>query len=358
MLGSMCAVTAAAGEIPGEVAADEAVFEAPAVLRILWADPQHMAEHIALWSLTHLGPRAGAAVAKLRSQHPDAGRDELERLVIGQQARTAMTEGAFVGGPFIALIPVAFCASLLAQAQMVFELAALGGREPRDQMRVADLLVLLGAYDSAAEANSGLAAVPRDAKQHRGKKLPPGTRWAMVRRMAYLLEVLGPAEENRSRLRAALGWAGVTALFLAGLVLPLVWVPYMAYVSRRSTVRLGERARAYYAAGQAGEAGVTVRRRQVVRAGGTAALARTVLLVVVPVVVALVALLTGFSFGSGRWVGAGITLISVSALATVGWLGYRWWRHRRAARRLRSQAAPPTAPVIRAPSPPDRNLPG
>jgi len=100
---------------------------------------------------------------------------------------------------------VAFCAALLAQAQMVFELAALAGRDPHDQMRVADILVLLGAYGSAEEANAGLAAVPRDPKQHHGKKLPAGSRWGMVERMAYLLEVLGPAEENRSRLRAALG---------------------------------------------------------------------------------------------------------------------------------------------------------
>ena len=88
---------------------------------------------------------------------------------------------------------------------MVFELAALAGRDPHDQMRVADILVLLGAYGSAEEANAGLAAVPRDPKQHHGKKLPAGSRWGMVERMAYLLEVLGPAEENRSRLRAALG---------------------------------------------------------------------------------------------------------------------------------------------------------
>jgi hypothetical protein len=27
------------------------IFEAPALLKILWADPQNMAEHLALWSL-------------------------------------------------------------------------------------------------------------------------------------------------------------------------------------------------------------------------------------------------------------------------------------------------------------------
>ena len=32
----------------------DAVFEAPAVLRMLWADPQYMPEHLALWSLKRL----------------------------------------------------------------------------------------------------------------------------------------------------------------------------------------------------------------------------------------------------------------------------------------------------------------
>jgi predicted negative regulator of RcsB-dependent stress response len=39
-------------------------------------------------------------------------------------------------------------------------------------------------------------------------------------------------------------------------------------------------------------------------------------------------LLTGLTFAGGHWVDAGIVLIAVSMLATVGWLGYRWWRHR------------------------------
>jgi hypothetical protein len=47
------------------------VYEAPAVLRLLWADPQYMPEHIAVWSLKYFGPRAQSAVTQLReSQAP------------------------------------------------------------------------------------------------------------------------------------------------------------------------------------------------------------------------------------------------------------------------------------------------
>ena len=96
-----------------------------------------MAEQLVVWSLARFGPRAEKAVEKAKQEHPGAGRQELEDLVTRSQARVAATEGAFIGGPFIVLMPVAFCAALLAQAQMVYELAAVSGRDPRDAMRAA-----------------------------------------------------------------------------------------------------------------------------------------------------------------------------------------------------------------------------
>jgi hypothetical protein len=319
----MQAVTPAIEQEPREI---DPIFEAPAVLRIVWADPQHMAEHIAIWSLSHFGGRARTVVAKLRTAHPDASRDELEQRVIDRSARIAMTEGAFVGGPFVVLMAVAFCAALLAQAQMVFELAAISGHEPDDEKRAADLLVLLGAYATTDEASHALATMPRSATEG-GKRLPRGTRWNTIKRMGYMLEVFGSGEE-RSRLRNAMGWIGITILFVVGIAMPLVWVPYMAYSSRRYTILMGEKARAFYASEDRGHAGVAVRTR--VRVGGAAALVRTLALVVLPIVAVVLALVFGVSFGQGSWIGSGIVLIATSVLATAGWLGYRWVRLRRA----------------------------
>jgi hypothetical protein len=311
--------------------ADDLVFEARGLFPILWADPQYMPEHLAVWTLTRFGPRAGAAVEKLSARDPAPDRDELERLVITRQTRVAMAEGAFVGGPFTILLPIAFCATLLAQGQMVLELAAVAGHEPTDGIRAAELLVLLEVYPTVEEAKAALERMSPDPKSHKGKKLPRGSRWNMIVRMAYLLQVLGTGPE-RSRLRAALGWAGLGFLVLVGQVLPLVWVPYMAYVSRRGSLLLGGRAREYYAARKAGETGVVARGRPVVRVGGAAALARTISLVLLPIGAGLIALLAGISLTGGEWVTAGLALIVASFLATVGWLGYRWWRHRRRSR--------------------------
>ena len=181
-----------------EDAGEEAVFEAPALLRILWADPQYMPEHLAIWSLKRFGPRASAAVEKLRSANPDAGPGDLERLVIEHQTRVSMTEGAFVGGPFIILIPVAFCAALLSQAQMALEVAAINGYAPSDQMRAADLLVIQGAYGSTEDASAALAKMARDPKRREGKKLPRGSRWSMIKRMAFMLGLMGAAGDEKA----------------------------------------------------------------------------------------------------------------------------------------------------------------
>jgi hypothetical protein len=283
-----------------------------------------MPEHIALWSLKYFGPRAGASVERLRREHPDASREELEPLVIAHQTRVAMTEGAFVGGPFLVLIPVAFCAAMLAQAQMALEQAALAGYAPVDAMRAADLLVLQGAYASTADAHAALDKVARDPNPD-GKRLPRGTRVDMVRRMAYLLGVLGSGDPGRSRLRNTLGWVGVGVVVLVGLVLPLVWVPYMASAMRRSALRMGARASEFYSTRGSSEAGVAVK-PGTVHVAISASLVRMLVLILIPVVVAVVAWFTDTDLLGGRWVSAVIFLLALSALTTVGWLAYRWWR--------------------------------
>jgi hypothetical protein len=322
--------TAHAGELQDDSSRPEeaAVYEAPAVLRLLWADPQYMPEHLALWSLKYFGPRASSAVEKLRESHPTADVSELEAAVIEHQTRVSMTEGAFVGGPFIVLLPVAFCAAMLAQAQMALELAALAGYAPDDEMRAADLLVIQGAYSTTEEASAALARLTRDPKRREGKRLPHGSRISMVKRMAFMLGLLGSSDEKPSRLRSALQMAMVGAVFLVGLVLPLVWVPYMALAFRKSGLRMGAHASAFYAERRSEEAGVIVRKAPTVRIAMSAGVVRMVALIALPVVVAVIALLTGADIGSGKWVSAGIFLIVLSALATLAWFGYRWWRRR------------------------------
>jgi hypothetical protein len=70
--------------------------------------------------------------------------------------------------------------------------------------------------------------------------------------------------------------------------------------------------------------------------GIAAGFARMTLLIALPVVVAVIALLTGVDIGGGRWLSAVILLLAISALATTAWFVYRWRRH--------SQRPAPAAP--------------
>jgi hypothetical protein len=319
-----------AAELRGKDRRDQdELARAPALMRLLWADPQFMPEHLAIWSLRYFGPRAQREVDGLRAGHPEAEPAELQSLAIQRRTRVAVTEGAFVGGPFIVLIPVAFCAALLTQAQMALELAALNGYAPDDEMRAADLLVIQGAYPSTDEAGVALAAMTRDPKQREGKRLPPGTRIAMIRRMAFMLGVLGASDEKRGWFRSALGWAGLGLVVLVGLVLPLVWMPYMALAVRRSSRTMARRASTFYAERRSIESGVTVERAPEVHVAVSGALVRMLGLIVVPIAVALIALVTGSDLGTGKLLSAVILLIVVGWLVAVAWLGYRWWRRRR-----------------------------
>jgi hypothetical protein len=279
-----------------------------------------MPEHLALWALKHLGPRAAAAAAD----------SDLEG-AIARQTRVTVVEGALVGGPFILLIPVAWCAALLAQAQMVFELAALAGLSATDELRAADLLVLQGAYASSSDARAALRRVTTEPP---GKKLPRGARIDLVRRMAYMLGLLGVSASKPSLFRTLMGWIFVGIVFVVGFVLPFVWVPYMAVWMRKSTRQLGERTTAYYASGAGSDAGVTV--RQSVQAGLAGGFVRMALLLGASIAIFVVAVV------SGGWVAAGVLLfVGVAFVVTSTWIGYRWLRRRRAGASRRRAASGP-----------------
>jgi hypothetical protein len=151
----------------------------------------------------------------------------------------------------------------------------------------------------------------------------------MIKRMAFILGLMGSSDEKPSLLRSLLSYALLGAVFLVGLVLPLVWVPYMGWAFRKSGLQMGARASAFYAERRTAEAGVTVTKAPTVRIAMSAGFVRMGLLIALPVVVAVIALLFGADIGGGRWVSAGILLLAISALATLAWFAYRWWRHRR-----------------------------
>jgi hypothetical protein len=227
------------------------------------------------------------------------------------------------------LIPVAWCAALLAQAQIVFELAALAGYSASDEMRAADLLVLQGAYGSSAEARAALARVTTASAPSRRLRVD------MIWRMAYMLGLLGPGGAQRGLIRRILGWVFVCVVFPVGFVLPFVWLRTWPSGCVRARLSSASGRRRFMRPEPAPARGSP---RRSVQAGLAGGFVRMALLLGVSIALFVVAIL------SGGWVGTGVLLfVAMSFGLTSAWIGYRWWRRRRA-RALRRLAAPGRGP--------------
>jgi hypothetical protein len=312
------ATRARTGDAPDEDRS--ATAAAPSVLRMLLADPQHMAEHLALFASRHFGPRAVAAVDARERAHPTATRDDQVAMAISSGTRRTVVEGSFLGGPFIVLIPLAFCIAALTQGQMMMELGALAGNESTGTAQAADLLVILGAYPTVEDASAALATV-KPVPTSEGDKLPRGTRIAMVRRMAYLLGLFTVGDE-RSSFRQVVGWIGVMLTFVVGLVLPWVWIPVMGYFYYQSTHRLARVASRYYGVAPPGQAKAEGDERRLLPAG-VLIIARTLVATILPILGFLFVFLTGAKFLGGRWATAGIVFVVAGMIAAGVWYLYR-----------------------------------
>lgn len=318
-------MTAEGSAAPDAEAPDEPEPPVGELLRSVRAHPSRLPEILAVFAVRHRGPRAARRIAALRAAHPEATPQELAALAVTHARRVSQSEGAFVGGPFMVLIPFAFCTALLAQGQLFLELAALAGEDPAARARAAEVLVLQGAYPDLAAAERALATAPQPSGDRRRGL------WSLLRRMARLLGLTSEgADPPPSRWRTAGGWLLVLLTFLVGLVAPLVWLPYMAFSYARATDRVGARAVDYYFGGDVAGAALQGRRRRA-DPGTIAATIRAGISLLLPAAALIVLVLADIRLAGSRWPLLSLTLVFLSCL--VGELWHR--RYRRRYRRLR-----------------------
>ncbi|MFF6772158.1 hypothetical protein ACFY8W_01175 [Streptomyces sp. NPDC012637] len=291
----------------------------------MMAAPGRLPESLAVFAQRRLGPGADRAVRRMHAARPDASSDELRTRVVARGVRTASTEGAFVGGPFILFVPFAFCAALLSQTRSVLELAALEGKDPADPERAAELLVLQGVYEDTDAARVALAEpTAPSAPEGEGEKRPGrfAALWELIMRMARLLGLITPTEDQVGLLRRIGQWALVGAVFLVGLVAPLVWLPYLAFSYRRSTLALLDRAAVFYAGAP------LPRRPNRFDPAIIGSLVRAAFSLLVSVIGVAVVVGADLNIAGGRWPVAGIVLVSSSFVIGGWWV----WRRRKRAR--------------------------
>lgn len=285
-----------------------------------------------------MGPAAGRNARRLREQHPEATPAELRARVAARGRRAVTAEGAFVGGPFMVLIPFAFCGALLLQARTVLELAGIEGRDTTAPERAAELLVLQGVYEDTEAARAVLRArtapapAPTDGSRPGSGRI--ATLWALILRMARLLGILTPDDDSRSKLSQLGQWSLLALVFLTGLVAPLVWLPYLAMSYHRATTRLMERATLHYV----GSRDTPPPRAARLRPDMVPAALRALASILVPVSGVALVVFTDLELAGARW--PLIALIVVIAPLVTGGL----WLWRRHAGRPRRPSHPSPSP--------------
>lgn len=220
------------------------------LLRIVVNDPSRLPENLAKFSHRMLSAEVPGYVARLRAEHPDADVGELERIVVRRGLRETSSQGGFVGGPFIVLVPVAFVAALLAQIKMLFRMAAVGGRDPLAPERAAEVLIIMGVYKTMDEAAAAIAETgtrPDPESGPVGKRSRLFATWHVIWRMAWLLGLLAPDPATPVGVVIHLArWLMLGLAFLVGTVVPLIWLPYLSFSYYRGTTDLAERASVFY----------------------------------------------------------------------------------------------------------------
>jgi len=278
-----------------------------------------MPERMAVFAVEFLGPSAERWVSEQRSAEPERAADtgRAAHQAVRRGVRSSVAEGSFLGGPFMALMPIAFCAALLAQFRMVLELAALSGRDPRDEAVAADLLVIQGVHPTVAEAEAALreaGTVAEDGGRRAGW-------WSTVRREAYLLGLVTPEDRPRGKARTAAVWTGMLALVLVGFAVPFVWIPVCAETYRRATGRLAGVAAGHFA--PPGGTGVLpapgAARRSALRPGLVLVAARALLACLVPAVVVVVVLLADLRVAGRHWSTMLIGIFTVAGITALVW---------------------------------------
>ena len=189
------------------------------------ADPVRAPEHIALAASDKHGPAAEAWAAEKRRRFAHDG-PELAQMAKRRHATLARFEGAATGvGGVFTMVPDMVALAWI-QSRMVFFIAAAYGFDPRDPMRPAELLVLVGFYSDVQEARAALDGIgPTLAASYVGSRLQ---------------------REEALALRLAKMVGKRTARKFAGRLIPFAAIAFNAVGNERDTRSLADRAIRFY----------------------------------------------------------------------------------------------------------------
>ena len=222
------------------------------LVRIVYRDPEHVAERLTLYAVDRLASSSRDWAQRTVSARPDTPRAELAEELRTQTAQIARIDGAISGTPFfIALVP-GYLTYLWQEMRMTLDTAALYGRDPGELRTAGEMLALRRVHPDVESAEAALKA----ARDTRAPERPTERRslrtWV---RSVYLLLVFGgfmspsegpPPTGARARAMALLGLAAAGAIWLTTWVLPVTFMIVMAWGCESHARQLGRRTLAFY----------------------------------------------------------------------------------------------------------------
>ena len=127
--------------------------------RVVYRDPEHVAERLTLYSADRLGEPSREWAQSVRRSQPDTPPAKIAEELRTQSAHVARIDGAVSGTPFfVALVP-GYLTYLFQEMRMTLRTAALYDRDPRDLRTSAQMLALRGVHPDVETAEAALRTV-------------------------------------------------------------------------------------------------------------------------------------------------------------------------------------------------------
>jgi hypothetical protein len=225
-----------------------------ALVRIVYRDPEHVAERLTLYAIDRLGAASGEWAQAARTVRPDAPAAQLGEELRKRSAQIARIDGAISGTPFfIALVP-GYVSYLWQEMRMTLRIAALFGRDPSHLRTAGEMLALRGMHPSIETAEAALGRVRETAMPDRPTARRPLRTWV---HSVYLLLVFGgflspsatkpPKRGAMDRVKAVFSLLLGVAIWVTTWVLPVTFMILMAWGCQTHARQLGRRALVFYA---------------------------------------------------------------------------------------------------------------
>ncbi len=223
------------------------------LIRLIYRDPEHVAERITLYATRMLGESSAQWAREIRDERPDDSALTIAEDLRGQSASVARIDGAIAGTPFfVALVP-GYVGYLWQEARMTLRLAALYGHDATSLRTAAELLALRGVHPTAEAAEQALLEVQDKPLPGKPPRRRPVRHWV---HSIYILLVFGsflpPPSKNQRRggwrewARTIVGLAAGGALWAITWIFPATFMIAMAWGCEGNTRRLWRRTVAFY----------------------------------------------------------------------------------------------------------------